>query len=335
MLENRLREALDAKAEIYEPDPRAWNKMTEKAARRRRARRFWTVVLPAVAAVVVVGTVALTEGLFRALPAPAARPLGEVVTDGELKLWFDKVTLSDGKISDALCVETPAESRCRPYYLPKEPTAAGRLLDLNKNPVISIGVAGLDVTSLQGVEQSTDRKLAEGRLYTLKGATAKIWVMRHAPNDGLRFDFRGTGDKGYSIAGVLSRCSNLPPEGPAVELGHGVSATFHKGCLTWWIGGKSTNGTDLGADFDAAEEVRREPLVAMGYGERWYGLVRGGTARVEMVHPGGKRLSADAKPDPWGMGIAVFSVPADRPLNEQDHLVIGYDAAGKEIWRSE
>ncbi|MEV0198920.1 hypothetical protein [Nonomuraea sp. NPDC050691] len=334
MLDDRLREALDAKAGIYEPDPQAWNKMREKAARTRRARRFWAVAMPAAATVVVAGVVTLAGGLFRTDRAPAARPQGEVVTDGDLKLWFGKVTLSDGKLADTLCTETPTTSQCRPFYLPpKDPTAGGRLLDLKGDPVISIGVAGRDVISLRGVEEGTDKRLAEGRVYTLKGAPAKIWVMRHPASDRLQFDFRSTGGRGYSLSGGLSRCSNRPPEGPAVELGHGVRATFRKGCLMWWIDDRSSEVGDLGTDDDYAELLKRQPLAAMGYGKRWYGLTRSGTARLEMVGSGGKRLSAVAKPDPWGLGVAVFSVPTNG--FELDHLVIGYDAAGKEIWRDE
>ncbi|MDR8414972.1 hypothetical protein MTP10_40365 [Nonomuraea sp. 3-1Str] len=333
MLEDRLREALDAKAEIYEPDPRAWTKVGDKAARRQRAHRFWTVALPAAAAVVIMGAVTLVGGLLRTDHAPPAGPAGEVVTDGDLKLWFGKATLSDGKTWDALCIRTPTTSRCQPYMPPKDASSVRRLLDLKGDPVISIGIAGHDVTSVAGIDGESDKKLAQGEVYTLKGAPAKIWVMRHAPSDRLQFEFRDTRGRRHTIGGDVDRCSPLPPEGAVAELGHGAGATLQEGCLIWWIDGEKVQWVEVGSPSDFAENVNLGRLAFMGYDKYWYGATRGGTARIEMVHHDGKRLSTVAKPDLWGLGIALFAVPADHA--EVGDVVIGYDATGKEIWRDE
>ncbi|GAA3466906.1 hypothetical protein [Nonomuraea roseola] len=242
-------------------------------------------------------------------------PIGEVVTIGAAKVWFSKVTLADGRTWDGLCRSVPGKATTCDAFQPIATHYAHRLPDLG---TIAIGVAGTGITQVTAEKSGT-----KGTIHAPAGAPLKIWAVPY--QGGMEsFNLRDpAGDLGISIGGVApSGCSASPPVGRAATLAGGVTVTHQDGCLIMWREGQQT--TVEMRDFEDATYTHGDEIFA--------GIAIKGTARVEMVYQDGSRLVAAATtPDPWGLGLVLFSTPSKKA--EGGALVIGYDAAGKEFWR--
>ncbi|GAA2673363.1 hypothetical protein GCM10010412_053770 [Nonomuraea recticatena] len=242
-------------------------------------------------------------------------PIGEVVTLGEAKVWFSKVTLADGRTWDGLCRSMPGKKTTCDAFEPVATHYARRLPDLG---TIAIGVAGTGITQVTAQKSET-----KGTIHAPAGAPLKIWTVPY-PGGTETFDLRDArGELGMAIGGEApSGCSVSPPVGRAATLAGGVTVTHQDGCLIMWRDGQQF--TVEMRDFEDATYT---------YGDEIFtGIAIKGTARVEMVYDDGSRLVAAATtPDPWGLGLVLFSTPAKKA--EGGALVIGYDAAGKELWR--
>ncbi|MFE3449405.1 hypothetical protein ACFXJ8_10770 [Nonomuraea sp. NPDC059194] len=240
-------------------------------------------------------------------------PIGEVVTIGAAKVWFSKVTLADGRTWDGLCRSIAGKTTCDAF----QPVAAGdaeRLPDLGKS---AIGVAGSEVTQVEAVKAGT-----RGTVYTPSGAPLKIWVV---PNRGgsERFALRNAEQDTVATVGgsAPDKCSVSPPVGPAAALGTGATVTHQDGCLIIW--------TDNGRFITEKHKID-DATYSFGDGVlAGYAVVK--TAKVELVFDDGSRVTATMSADPWGLGLTLFSARTTKA--SVDASVVGYDAAGKEIWR--
>ncbi|MEV4065768.1 hypothetical protein [Nonomuraea dietziae] len=241
-------------------------------------------------------------------------PIGEVVTLGEAKVWFSKVTLADGRTWDGLCRSVAGtKTSCEAF----QPVAAGdgrRLPDLGNS---AIGVAGSAVTQVEAVKSGT-----RGSVYAPVGAPLKIWVV---PNSGgsERFVLQDAEQDTVATVGgsAPDTCSVSPPVGPAAALGTGATLTHQDGCLIIW--------TDDGRFITKKHEID-DATYTFGSGVlAGYAVTK--TAKVELVFDDGSRVAATMSADPWGLGLTLFSARSTKP--SVDASVVGYDAAGKEIWR--
>ncbi|MEU4544565.1 hypothetical protein [Nonomuraea dietziae] len=241
-------------------------------------------------------------------------PIGEVVSLGEAKVWFSKVTLADGRTWDGLCRSVPGKKTTCDAFQPVGAHYARRLPDLGK---MAIGVAG------SGITQVKAKSGAKGTVHAPAGAPLKIWAVPY-PGGTESFDLRDpAGELGMSIGGEPpSGCSASPPVGTAATLQNGITVTHQDGCLIIWRG--ETHYSVEVSDFENATYVLSDNVFT--------GIAIKGTARVEMVYDDGSRLVAAATtPDPWGLGLTLFSTTTTKV--EGGALLIGYDAAGKELWR--
>ncbi|MFD1934052.1 hypothetical protein ACFSKW_21540 [Nonomuraea mangrovi] len=241
-------------------------------------------------------------------------PIGEVVTIGEAKVWFSKVTLADGRTWDGLCRSVAGEKTTCDAFQPVAAGDAERLPDLGKS---AIGVAGSEVTQVEAVTSGT-----RGSVYAPSGAPLKIWVV---PNRGgsERFALRNAEQDTVATVGgsAPDKCSVSPPVGQAAALGTWATLTHQDGCLIIW----TDNGrfiTEKHKIDDATYEFRSGFLAG-------YAVVK--TAKVELVYDDGSRVTATLTADPWGLGLTLFSARSTNSNPDAD--VVGYDAAGKEIWR--
>ncbi|MEU7897857.1 hypothetical protein AB0B45_33980 [Nonomuraea sp. NPDC049152] len=241
-------------------------------------------------------------------------PIGEVVTIGEAKVWFSKVTLADGRTWDGLCRSVAGEKTTCDAFQPVAAGDAKRLPDLGKS---AIGVAGSEVTQVEAVKSGT-----RGSVYAPSGAPLKIWVV---PNRGgsERFALQNAEQDTVATVGgsAPDKCSVSPPVGQAAALGTGATLTHQDGCLIIW----TDNGrfiTEKHKIDDATYEFRSDFLAG-------YAVVK--TAKVELIYDDGSRVTATLTADPWGLGLTLFSARSTK--SNLDASVVGYDAAGKEIWR--
>ncbi|MGW5682452.1 hypothetical protein [Nonomuraea sp. NPDC003754] len=241
-------------------------------------------------------------------------PIGEVVTVGEAKVWFSKVTLADGRTWDGLCRSTPGTKTTCDAFEPVGPDDARRLLDLGKS---AIGVAGSEATQVEAVKSG-----ARGTMYAPAGAPLKIWAV---PYPGGSEQFVLSDARGNTVASVggdaPDACTVSPPVGPAAVLEGGASITHQNGCMIiWGAGGRF-----------AVEPHRIEDATYSHSQNVLAGWTVKKTAKVELVYPDGARLTATLRSDLWGLGFTLFSARTTK--DNLDVHVVGYDQAGKEIWR--
>ncbi|MEV4160354.1 hypothetical protein [Nonomuraea dietziae] len=241
-------------------------------------------------------------------------PIGQVVAIGEAKVWFSKVTLADGRTWDGLCRSVPGKKTSCDAFQPVAAGDARRLPDLGKS---AIGVAGSEATQVEAVKSGT-----RGSVYAPVGAPLKIWVV---PNSGgsERFVLQDAQQDTVATVGgsAPDTCSVSPPVGPAAALGTGATLTHQDGCLIIW--------TDDGRFITEKHEID-DATYTFGSGVlAGYAVMK--TAKVELVFDDGSRVAATMSADPWGLGLTLFSARSTK--SSVDASVVGYDAAGKEIWR--
>ncbi|MEQ4721346.1 hypothetical protein [Nonomuraea sp. B19D2] len=115
----------------------------------------------------------------------------------------------------------------------------------------------------------------------------------------------------------------------------GVTALVQPGCAAFWESGEMVPalpgfvpGGKLSGLIDAERPVR------WAHGDKaWYGYALAGTAKVEIRMKGGVTGTAEAAPDPWGQGVALFAAAVPKGSDFGTSALTGYDAGGKELWR--
>ncbi|MEU8107372.1 hypothetical protein AB0C18_27015 [Nonomuraea muscovyensis] len=118
------------------------------------------------------------------------------------------------------------------------------------------------------------------------------------------------------------------------ELTVAGTARLHPGaCLKWWKDGKDRHGffqplpgTTLSSDLTA-----ERPVEVFLDGRAFHGFALRGTARVGVTLEDGGRAFADAAPDPWGQGVALFGGQGARPVQRSEEIT-GYAADGDVLW---
>ncbi|WP_188187370.1 hypothetical protein [Nonomuraea sp. SYSU D8015] len=341
-LEERLRAALDARAETFEASPHAWARVHARRPRRHRGRLLLAALPVALLAVFV--PVLLNGGLGRNTATdPDAvyerlmrqrTAVGEPLTVDDpvegrpLRIWFAKARLGYPEV--CYVVERAAGDPyggCSPVPDSQDILFAGSSLRDGAATALDWGVAKNDVGAVTGLTKA-GRKLP-GTVRTPGGAPYRIWTVPYPADDPVTGVEYADGN-GRRI-GEWSRDMFAPPPGtPAgapMELPDGVIARPYQADGT--VVQLSRHGAVL-------REIRpgpqQEPVIVIVGHNAIAGLARQDVARVEILFQDGATTSLETRPDPWGRGVALFAGahPDGEPF--RGYRVAAYDASGKEVW---
>ncbi|GGP83074.1 hypothetical protein [Streptosporangium pseudovulgare] len=367
-LEERLRAALDARAETYGTAPDAY---AETVSRARGTRRRRLALVPVAAAVAAVTAVAVFLGAGGGSgagiatgaveePGPYRRsitenpPVGEPVTvrdpaeNRPVIMWFsggtapgglrfcDLVQQASGGTSGGCSKVPPAGHehenawRLDPFHSrwPRRPVELG------------YGAARPAVTRVEAV--TGDGARIPGTVHRPGGAPLAVWTVSFPADAGVtRFEFLD-GD-GRVVQRIRRDAPMSPPElakppaGPAADMPGGLTARFYtdpERTVLWWRGGDVV-GMNLIEPGHLLTDLggKETPVDLRLHDGLWYGVARPGTARVALILRDGTSAGAVAVADPWGSGVALFSGTYRRPDPYLEGFqVVGYDAVGAEIW---
>ncbi|GAA3658572.1 hypothetical protein GCM10022224_022480 [Nonomuraea antimicrobica] len=346
-LEERLRAAFDARAQSFETSPDAWARMRERRPGRRRAIRALVAALPVVLLAVFVpvllsggpggNTAVDADTLYQALMRDRT-PEGETVTvdnptEGKsLRLWFAKAKLGYPELCFvAERADAPPEGGCVSVDEEQDkPTRfVGSTLRDGAETALDWGIATQDVGGVTGV--TADGQRFPGTVLRPSGASYRVWTVTYpARHDMSAIEL--TDDQGRALGrasrDVLKEQQRGVAVGASVELPAGVTARPHR----------TDQGTEVvwtrhGAVLTMTPSKLQEQAVAAYVEENTVsGLAREDVARVEFTFADGTKVDAATRPDPWGLGVTLFSAmnPASDP--GRGHRVVAYDSSGAEVW---
>ncbi|QYC37854.1 hypothetical protein Nocox_01100 [Nonomuraea coxensis DSM 45129] len=204
------------------------------------------------------------------------------------------------------------------------------------------GTAGDQVTGVNAVSATGER--TPGQIRRPDGAPRAIWTVT-LPATARVTGFEFTDAHGMTVATAAHTPRTVPeataePVGTVLRLGGGLSAGVSEvpdRTLIWRL-----DGDPVAADLVRAEDLlrdlggRRIPVLLHEREHRWFGVVSDTrTAEVELVFPDGRKATAAARKDPWGIGVRLFGGRhgRDGDIFRKGFEVVGYDAAGRELWR--
>ncbi|MFB4281685.1 hypothetical protein ACBJ59_40795 [Nonomuraea sp. MTCD27] len=349
-LEERLRAAFDARASTFEASPHAWARVRDRRPRGRTAARLVLAALPVALLAVFVPVLldgglgrntandpdTIYQGLMRDRTAAGEQLTVDNPTEGRpLRLWFARARLGYPELCFVM-ERADAESYggCTP--VPNEPNTdawfTGSTLRDGAETAMDWGVAVQGIGGVTGV--AADGRTFSGTVLRPSGAPYRIWTVTYPARHAMsRIEIAD--DRGRSL-GRRSRDPLMPPErskaaGAALDLPAGVTARPHatkEGMeVSWTRHGAELSSTPAGALREPVD-LRMEENVIMG-------LARADVARIEVAFDGGVTAGIETRPDPWGLGVALFA--AEHPTGDRQarHDIVAYDAAGTQVWRQD
>ncbi|MEW9554596.1 hypothetical protein [Nonomuraea sp. NPDC050783] len=372
-LENRLRDTLGHASERAPQAPPGLPGRIVARAGRRRARRHGTLaglaaglVAGLVAAAIAVpmtvtgdgpGKGGVTTSVIESEPTPPADaawsrpPLGEALVlrnpseDRDMSLWFARRKEDGGAV---LCWTYLSRTGGSTSSCNQEPVGGTASLEGSTQSwppperVLYFGAAGDAVAGVAAVSDGGDR--VRGSIHHPRGAPRAVWTVTVPAGTRVgSFEFTGAGGD------VLARVDNTPmivpeataePAGEVLKLDGGLSANVYDvpdRTLIWRLAGRPV-ASDLVRAKDLMKDLGGDtmPVLLHERDHRWFGLasdVR--TAEVELVLADGRKARTRARKDPWGIGVRVFAGSHEREgdIYREGFQIVGYDAAGREIWR--
>ncbi|MEV0229361.1 hypothetical protein [Nonomuraea sp. NPDC050786] len=353
-LEEHLRSALDARARTFEASPHAWARVMERTPRRPRAR--WLLAALPAALLAAFVPVLLNGGLGRNTatdPDEVYRqlmrdrtPAGEQVTVDDpaegrpLRLWFAK----GGMGQPELCYITE-RADANPYgscggmlsaSISRGGWFEGSTAKDGAARAMDYGVARQDVTAVGAVTKSGAKIPAT--LLRPEGAPFQIWTVTYAAQDPVsKVVFSKPGRADYEMprsALTHGRLDADQQEGKAVELEGGITVAPYKTKtgrqLVWLRQGETISRTSLEPKY----LFQNGPVTYSGTDDLFAGVARKDVAKLRMVVSGQSEVTVDTRPDPWNLGLRLFTI-STRKSADTAYTLVAYDAAGKEIWRTE
>ncbi|MEV0387265.1 hypothetical protein [Nonomuraea sp. NPDC050643] len=347
-LEERLRAAFDARADTYEASPHAWARTRDRRPR-RRPLRFVLAALP-VALLAVFVPVLLNGGLGRntaADPDEVYQRLmrdrtasGEQVivdnpTEGRpLRLWFAKARLGYPELCFVM-----ERAGAEPYggcsgvseELNADAWFTGSTLRDGTETTMDWGVALDDVGGVTGV--AADGKRYAGTVLRPAGAPYRIWTVTYpAPRPIPMIEI--TDDRGRNLGQWSRDMMNIvegKPDGAAVELPEGVFARLYRSkegtTLSLTRGGADLGSSPVAGDLPPVHPIMKGSVIT--------GVARKDVARIEFSFGDGLGVGVETRPDPWGLGLTLFSVQNPAGDRRDDYRLVAYDASGAEVWRDD
>ncbi|WP_101788409.1 hypothetical protein [Nonomuraea indica] len=267
-------------------------------------------------------------------------PGTEDFTGGPVRLWFEE---RRGRVRE-LChsggatPEGDLHRGCGEAELGPDSFTYDRVVRHLPLPgsTIAFGPARAGWVSVDAV--TADGRRIPGTIVRPEGAPNAAWLVRHPSSERVA---------AYAFTVRGSRLEEVHPTDPSAcwdatesaAAGHalpgGLTARLHPGaCLKWWKDGKQQPGASqpLPGTTLSSRLTAGRPVEVFLPGERtFYGFALRGTARVVITLKGGGRVSADAAPDPWGQGVALFGGQGPGPV-QQGEKITGYAAGGDVLW---
>ncbi|MEU8395706.1 hypothetical protein AB0C28_10995 [Nonomuraea sp. NPDC048892] len=356
-LEERLRAAFDARAQTFETRPDAWARTRERRPWRRLAGRTLVAAVPvtllaALVTALVTGLVPVWLGGGRDGDASSdadavherlmqdRTAAGEEVTvdnpteDRPLRLWF--ATAKAGYRELCFVVERAdldPYGGCTPITdeVITESWFVGSTLRDGAETAMDWGVALPGVGGVTGV--AADGEKFSGTVLRPEGAPYRLWTVtypaRHAMAKIELVDDQGRA-LGEESRERLTGQQLGTAAGAPVDLPAGVTARpYRQGRdteVTW-----SRHGAHLAS---APVKALARNAVIPGMEENVItGIARADVARVTITFPGGASNDFVTRPDPWGLGVALFA--GENPVGawREGSEVVAFDAGGAELWR--
>ncbi|GIH99776.1 hypothetical protein [Planobispora takensis] len=295
-IEQRLRAALDARAQAFPASPGAWADTMRRTRARRLRRRLLLVPALAVAAAVAVAAVWLAggrsekpddttavrvNGLAQLLERSLREnpPIGEVVTvphpafpEDPIRVWYSRAGDGQLRICSARKVTPVDDSASCGLVEPLDKEEAGRVAGVTSlfplpAEMVAYGMARDSVGSVRVT--FGDGRGFPGEVIRGRGLPAPIWTARF-PGDlpegppAVGYDFADErGERLQRLEDILSPpChQDRTPDGSGVPLAGGVTAYMHAGnCLVFWHDGNpvgmSSNHSYLTLGADLREPGR-------------------------------------------------------------------------------
>lgn len=365
-LEDRLKAALDARAQTFEAGPNAWLEVRRRTPLPPRRGRWLLAALPVVMIAVFV-PVLLSGGLGRNTamdPDVLFQRLmqgktlaGEPVvlddpTEGTpLRLWFAKAKLGNPEFCSIMqrADQEPFGS-CEGLSQVFNGWYEGSTGKEGAETVMDYGVTRPDIVQVKAV--TAEGKRISGEVHRPEGAPLPIWTVTYSGKERVTaMEFLDATSK---VVGqvprefLMSVGRNARPAGPPYEQPGGLVARPYqidnetvpgaKDMLVAWArGGKDVMRLTLKPQYlfkDPATGKDFPVTLASEYGVL-FGAARKDVARIE-VSGGGAPVTLTTAPDPWNLGLALFAAPYDGAAKGwQYSLLVAYDAQGKEVFRHE
>ncbi|MFB4264928.1 hypothetical protein [Nonomuraea sp. GTA35] len=348
-LEERLRAALDARAQTFETSPDAWLRVRERRPRRYRALRLAAAALPVALLAVFVPVLiggglgrntaadadAIYQGLMRGRTAAGEQVTVDNPTEGKpLRLWFAKGRLGNPELCYVVeRVDAEGYGGCsRMPTIGSDAWFAGSTVRDQAESALDWGVAVDDIGTVTGV--AGDGQRFPGQLWRPAGAPYRIWTVTYPARQPLS-KIEISDDRGRDL-GERSRDMFAAPQpgqalGAAHDLPAGVTArpfrTKEGTELRLTRGGAELGTVLLGQAMQPVDARMRENVIT--------GVAAGNVSRIAFSFEDGTTAQVGTRPDPWGLGITLFAAEGAPDDGQERHRLVAYDASGAEVWRDE
>ncbi|WP_214410346.1 hypothetical protein [Sphaerisporangium fuscum] len=209
------------------------------------------------------------------------------------------------------------------------------------DPSFRYGTCRDDVTGVSGI--TADGGRIPGRVQRPAGAPRGIWTVS-VPAETRVTSFEFTGAQGQVLGGVKEQPVAYPeaearPVGAVERMPHGMTAGLVNTpdeTVVWRLDGDMA-GMHLvrPKDLLSGMDGGKSPVEMTERDGHWFGIADARTAKVELVFADRSTSAAVTRSDPWRIGFRLFSGLHKRSgdIYREGFEVVGYDAAGAEIWR--
>ncbi|MEV0234643.1 hypothetical protein [Nonomuraea sp. NPDC050786] len=361
-LETYLRSTLGHASEHAPHAPAGIHGRVVARSRRRRLRLHAMVVGVAAAAIIVplavirpagsggdvsTGTIDRERSYERNLekrPPIGERLVTTNVSEGRpIELWFTQAAGGDVRF----CTHLLSRAGGGSSFCGDEPVTGIASLEGSTaswpppDSVLYYGASGDEVSAVAAVTARGVKTL--GKIQRPAGAPRSIWTVT-VPSTTEVSAFEFTDAQGKALTSVKNNRFTVPeatakPVGKELRMSGGLTADVYEApdkTLIWKLDGKPV-GTHLVREKDLMTDLGGDkyPVDLKERDHRWFGIASARTAEVQLVFADGRTASATARRDPWGIDFRLFAGTHDRDgdIYLEGFQIVGYDAAGKEIWR--
>ncbi|MFI6386461.1 hypothetical protein [Nonomuraea sp. NPDC050540] len=357
-LEERLKAALDARAQTYEAGQNAWLSVRARTPLPPRRGRWLLAAIP-VAVIALFVPVLLNGGLGRnsaADPGTLQRrlmtgltPVGEPVELDGLKLWFAKGKLGNPQFCALSGRGREPVGSCAPVHGMGPGTYEGSAAGKDAATVLDYGLAQPESAGVRAV--TGDGRRIAGAVHRVPGAPMVIWSVSFAAAEQVtKVEFL---DAAQRVLGEMpramltSRSRKAKPAGLPYEMAGGLSLRPYQvpndtqpGAtdleVIWTRAGKEVGSIPLKEAYlwKGGAADRPWPVRLQAEDGVVFGAARPDVARIVWTREG-RELTLTPRPDPWGLNLGLFALTADARDEDRRHTLVAYDARGAEIWRDD
>jgi hypothetical protein len=352
-LEERLKAALDARAQTFEAHPNSWLAV-QRRTRSPQPRGRWLVAALPIALLAIFVPILLNGGLgrnsandptdlYRSLMRELT-PAGEEVvfddpaTGKPLRLWFART----GSGIPELCkiVEPPdgdPYGSCRNVRFeeggPIRGLYDGSTRTDTPTDYVDYGVATNDVVKATAVLEGGGRM--DATLHRSDGAPMAIWTLALSAKERVA-KVQVTDAKGRQGADAspyfMQESHRETPIGQPLKLPGGITVRPYDDKvqgrhLYWFRGGGEVGRLNIEGKNDNPHGVSSSQDGVI------YTALPRDTAKIDVVIGSDAPITLMGSADPWNLGLNLFTTTRSLPLDwSRGHTTTGYDAAGKQLW---